>query len=50
MHVLYFILLLLAVVAFVAAAFQVAATKVNLIALGLALAFAVPLIQHARLL
>lgn len=50
MHVLYFALLLAAVVCFVAATFQVYGTKLNLMALGLALAFAVPLIQQARLL
>lgn len=50
MHVLYFVLLLVAVILFVAAALQVHASKLNLMALGLAFAFAVPLIQHARLL
>lgn len=50
MHVLYFILFLLAVVAFVAAAFEVVVARLNLVALGLALATAVFLIQQARLL
>lgn len=45
MHVLYFVLLLLAVVCFVASAFQVNATRLNLLALGLALFAAVPFIK-----
>ncbi len=50
MHVLYFVLFLLAVVCFVAAAFQVYSSKLNLMALGLALATAVFVVQQARLL
>ncbi len=42
---LYFIMYLIAVVLFVVSAFQLATAKVNLISLGLAFAFAVPLIQ-----
>lgn len=42
---LYFILYLIAVLLFVVSAFQLASAKVNLISLGLAFAFAVPLIQ-----
>jgi len=50
MHLLYFILFLLAVAAFVVAAFGLVASKVNLVALGLALTVAVFAIQQARLL
>lgn len=50
MHVLYFVLFLLALVCFVAATFQMYTSKLNLLALGLALAVAVFTIQQARLL
>ena len=45
MNVLYFVLFLLAVVCFVASASERVASRVNLVALGLAFAFAVPLLQ-----
>lgn len=45
MTLLYFVLLLLALVCFVAAAFKFVAARVDLVALGLAFAFAVPFIQ-----
>lgn len=45
MLVLFFILLLLALVCFAAAAFQVHASRINLLGLGLALWVAVPFIQ-----
>ena len=54
MHVLFFVLFLLAVVCFVAAAFRDLRTNggvgVNLVALGLAFGFAVFMVQQARLL
>lgn len=43
---LYFVLLLIAVVLFVLSAFGVSARKVNLVSLGLAFAFAVPMLQQ----
>lgn len=50
MHVLYFVLYLLALVCFIASAFQVSARKVNLLAFGLAFFVAVPMLQQLRLL
>lgn len=51
MHVLYFVLYLLAVISFVIAAFHVVADRrVNFLALGLVFAVLVPLIQQVRLL
>lgn len=48
MHVVYFVLFLLAVVCFVVAAFELYVSKINLVALGLALATAVFMIQQVR--
>lgn len=45
MTVLYLILYILAVICFLAVAFRVRTNRVSLLGLGLALAFAVPLIQ-----
>lgn len=45
MTALYFVLLLLALVCFVVAAFNVVSARVNLVALGLAFWVAVPFIQ-----
>ena len=50
MHVLYFILFLLAVICFLADAVPQFASRFNLTALGLAFATAVFLIQQARVL
>jgi hypothetical protein len=50
MHVLYFVLFLLSVVCFVVAAFELYVSKINLVALGLALFAVVFAIQQARLL
>ena len=50
MHVLYFILFLLAVVCFIAATFPTFAARINLMALGLALATAVFVIQQAKVM
>lgn len=48
MNVVYLILLILAAACFVASAARVASTRVNLMALGLALWVLVPIIQVAR--
>lgn len=48
MNVLYFVLLLLAVFCFAGAASRWFVARVDLVALGLALAFTVPLIQTLR--
>ena len=48
MTVLYFALLLVAVVLFVLAALRVASPRVELVALGLAFAFAVPALQFLQ--
>lgn len=45
MDVLFFVLLLLALVCFLASAFNVSASRLTLISLGLALCVAVPLIK-----
>lgn len=50
MHLLYFVLFLLAVLCFVTSAFRLVAAKVDLVALGLAFAFAVFLIQQLKAL
>lgn len=48
MNVLYFILLLLALICFVASALNRVSSRVNLVALGLALWVAFPLIQQLQ--
>lgn len=50
MHALYFVLFLLAVVCFLAATFPTISSRINLMALGLALATAVFVIQQAKVM
>lgn len=50
MHLLYFVMFLLAVVCFVASALKVVSPRVELVSLGLALTVAVFAIQQVRLL
>lgn len=48
MTVLYFVLLLVAVLLFLLASLRVSSPRVELVALGLAFAFAVPLLQQLQ--